>query len=410
MKLRQLAKLICGVEESELTVSDLNDFAQRQNPPSDAAIHAVAELLQRAGVDPSEVGRINKVKLSEYQSAYKDSDGEAHILDLRAASVVLTPAWETGPEWPLVQPAAPVKVTFAGSARKASPPADGMKRLLVLPDPQIGYRLGYDGTPEPFHDEAALSAAVALARVVRPDRIVCLGDLLDLPGHGRFQQEPSFAICTQRAIDRAHEWLAALAAICDRVTTIEGNHDARLSKQIMANSIASFGLKRANVPEAWPQMSVPALLRVEELGVEYIGGYPVGIAWIAPNLACVHGTKLKMSQVLSDETVCIVQGHTHKAAIAYRQRRTFDGPALMWAASPGCLCSVDGAVPGVNAALNEKTGRSLSRPQDWHQGCAVISFDETGKRMPIYEFAPIHNGQLRWRDYIIEGSNDTVST
>lgn len=379
----------------------LGEYERRQGAPSAEAVQAVAELLQRAGVDPSEVGRIDKVRLSEYQTAYKDTDGEAHVLDLKAASVVLTPAWETGPEWPVVDQARPVKVTFSGRANKVPPSADGMQRLLVLPDPQIGYGLDHGGEPYAFHDDGALDVAVALARTVRPDAICCLGDLLDLPAVSKYRTLPSWAMTTQAAVDRAHEWLAALSALAP-VSLLEGNHDARLANYVIDNAAAAFGLKRANAPDDWPTLSVPYLLRLSELDVEYVGAYPAGIKWYAPNLACVHGTKLKLSQVLDDERVCVVQGHTHKAALTYRQRRTMAGPALMWAASPGCLCRTDGAVPGVNVGHDLRTGRPVDRPQDWHQGCAVVSFDPSGERLPVYEFVPVSSGTARWRDHVVK--------
>lgn len=379
----------------------LTEYERRQQPPDVQTVQAVAELLQRAGVDPAEVGRIDKVRLSEYQTAYKDTEGEAHVLDLKAASVVLTPAWETGPAWPVVDQARPAKVTFSGRANRVPPAADGMQRLLVLPDAQVGYGLDHAGEPEAFHDEDALALAVTLARTVRPDAICCLGDLLDLPAVSKYRKQPSWALTTQAAVDRAHDWLAALSAVAP-VTLLEGNHDARLHNYVLDNAAAAFGLKRANAPEDWPTLSVPYLLRLDELGVEYVGAYPVGIKWYAPNLACIHGTKLKMSQVLDDERVCVVQGHTHKAALTYRQRRTMDGPQLMWAASPGCLCRTDGAVPGVNVGHDLRTGRSVQRPQDWHQGCAVVTYDPTGERLPVYEFVPIASGTARWRDHVIE--------
>jgi hypothetical protein len=73
----------------------------------------------------------------------------------------------------------------------------------------------------------------------------------------------------------------------------------------------------------------------------------------------------------------------------------------MWAASPGCLCRTDGAVPGVNVGIDQRTGLSIDRAQDWHQGLAVITYDPTGERLPVYEFAPITDGICRWRDYLI---------
>lgn len=380
----------------------LDEFDRRNSPPPDATIRAVAELLQRAGVDPDDVGRVEKVRLSEWQTAI-NADGEPEILDLRGASVVLTPSWAEGPRWPVVQPAAPVKVTFSGRVGRVGPPDGGHVRAVILPDTQIGYRLDHRGELEAFHDEAALAAGVALCRLVKPHRIVILGDLLDLPAHGKFRQEPSFAITTQRAIDRAHEWLVALAKIAP-IDLLEGNHDARLSRSIADNALASFGLKQANTPESWPSLSVPHLLRIgsDLPNVNYVGGYPVGIVWLAPNLAAIHGVKLKLGQTLEDAPgASVIQGHTHKASFVYRQRRTFDGPAMSWAASPGCLCRTDGAVPGVNAALDERTGRSIARPQDWHQGCGVVTYREDGTTMPQWEFVPIEHGTARWRDHTI---------
>ena len=387
----------------------LDEFERREGPTPDATIKAVADLLHRAGVAPEEVGRVDKVRLSEYQTAVKDTDGEAQVIDLKATSVLLTPAWDSGPKYPVVTAARPVRVTFRGSARKAAPATDGLTRAVILPDPQIGHRIDYDGNYEAFHDDAALEAAVALCRVVRPDRIVCLGDLLDLPAAGKYRQEPSFGIATQRSIDRAHEWLAALSAIAP-VDVLEGNHDARLSNMIRDHAMTAYGLRRAKTPDSWPSLSVPALLRIgngpDDLpNVNYVGGYPVGAVWLAPNLVCIHGQKLKLGQVLEDSpSTCVVQGHTHKASFVYKQRRAFDGPALMWAASPGCLCRTDGAVPGVNAALDERTGRSLNRPQDWHQGMAVVSFMEDGSTLPHYEFVPVDNGIARWRDHTVGGT------
>ncbi|WP_218571937.1 hypothetical protein, partial [Pseudomonas sp. SZ57] len=76
------------------------------------------------------------------------------------------------------------------------------------------------------------------------------------------------------------------------VTLIEGNHDRRLQKSILRNAKAAFGLKRANDPESWPVLSVPNLLRLDDLGVEYVEGYPAGEKWINDNLVCIHGHKV----------------------------------------------------------------------------------------------------------------------
>lgn len=382
-------------------------------PRRPVKLDAVARLLSRSGIDPDEVGRVEKVRLSDYQVAVKDADGVAQVLDLEAASLVLSPAWETGPDWPVIDRPNLARPKFAGTVRKASPPADGLERALILPDPQIGFRLLETASGwelDPFHDPAALAAGVALARAVRPSRIVCLGDLLDLPQFGKYRQEETYARTANAALEVAHAWLAALAELAELVDVLEGNHDARLGNYALDNARAAFGLRRAgDPPGSWPVLSVPYLLRLDELGVTYRAGYPANVVEIAPNLYAVHGERLKLSQVLDDETVSVVQGHVHRVAYQERTTRSAAGPRRRWAASPGCLCRIDGAVPGVKAGLDGRQGRPVNRPQDWQQGAAVVTYDPTGARAPVYEHVPIADGVAVWRDLELSGGDPWTS-
>src|ERR1035437_7610992 len=66
----------------------------------------IADLLDSSGIDVDEVGRIHRVNL--WQMGYKDADGEARSHDL--VGVQLTPKWDEGPSWPVVQPAPTVAV------------------------------------------------------------------------------------------------------------------------------------------------------------------------------------------------------------------------------------------------------------------------------------------------------------
>ena len=62
----------------------------------------IADLLERSGIDPEEIGTIEKVRISEWQGLTKNEEGEAEIHDLGGVSVVIAPAWADGPEWPVV--------------------------------------------------------------------------------------------------------------------------------------------------------------------------------------------------------------------------------------------------------------------------------------------------------------------
>jgi hypothetical protein len=46
------------------------------------------------------------------------------------------------------------------------------------------------------------------------------------------------------------------------------------------------------------------------------------------------------------------------------------------AISPGCLCRVDGGVPGVNSAI-DGNGRPAEIAENWQQGVAVIHYTDT---------------------------------
>lgn len=369
----------------------------------------LAELLERSGVDISEVNRVQRVNV--WQGFYKDADDNAVVVDM--AGVALVPNWAEGPSWPVVQPA---KVVRCSATRRAAKRTDGWKTAVVLPDLQIGYRYlrASDGSMylSPFHDEAAIAVALALVASIRPDQIILLGDCLDLPAQSRFVQEPSWAATTQDAIDRFHLLLSELRALCPnaKIVVIEGNHDMRLPRSILVNAAAAFGLTRANMPTSWPVLTVPHLCRFDELGVSYVEGYPAGEYWINDNLACIHGrkignaTKSAASRVVDDERVSIIFGHVHSMEYRAKTRRVFDGSKAVskqsFAASPGCLCRIDGAVPGVKGGI-DSWGRPLTSYENWQQGVAVVSYVPGNGRFS-YEQVPIFDGSAVYRGRVFD--------
>jgi hypothetical protein len=248
-----------------------------------------------------------------------------------------------------------------------------------------------------------MAAAIAMVRLVRPNLIVNLGDTLDLAEFSRFEIEPAFALTTQLAVDRTHRFLAEQRANAGwdcEIRLIEGNHDRRIQKAIVANAKAAFGLRQAcTPPEHWPVMSVPHLLRLEELGVEYVDGYPAGITWINDRLACVHGEKLKMSQVVDDERVSVIQGHVHRIQMQYKTRRVRDGARVTLAATPGCLCRTDGSVPSTKGSV-DSWGRAIKRPEDWQNGLAVVTYRDGDSPFSV-ELVPIFDGVAHFRGQLV---------
>lgn len=366
-----------------------------------SALGKIAALLDKSNIDINEVGRINQVKLTEWQAMSKDEDGNAVVTDLEGTAIVFTPGWEDGPAWPVVQPARPVTIR----PTKARPRVeDGWRRAVILPDPQIGFRRDLTtGEMRPFHDESAIDVAMQIVADTQPDLIINLGDVVDLAEFGRFEQEPGFALTTQATIDRAGEFIAAQRATAPaaEIRYLEGNHDRRLTTNIIANAKAAFGLKKASAaPGDWPVLSIPNLLRLDELGVEYVGGYPAGITWINDRLACIHGHRVKSNgstaaSVIDDERVSVIFGHVHRIELQHRTRRVRHGGRTNLAASPGCLCLTDGSVPSTKSAI-DPMGRPVAAVENWQQGVATVTYRDGDEPFHV-ELVPIHDGEALFR-------------
>lgn len=300
-----------------------------------------------------------------------------------------------GPAWPVIHPADPVSVTITTPAPR---PARALKLAIKGADTQIGYRLHPDGTLDPFHDDAAMDVFIAVCREYQPDKVQILGDFLDLASQGRFAQEAAFANTTQHALNAGHSFLAKLRASCPdaEIIVIEGNHDKRMQNFIETNAVAAFGLKRAGLPESWPVMSLPYLLRLDELGIRYVDAYPAATDWDNDTTRNIHGTKANSRGSTTAQYVTELPhlntwaGHTHRVEVTYRSVTGARGHAVeSYSANPGCLCRVDGAVPSVNGAIGAD-GNAAHVVENWQQGIGFAYYNDTESWPHVYR---IRNGR-----------------
>lgn len=300
------------------------------------------------------------------------------------------------PKWPIVGQARPT-IIKPQKVRRAPKGNGEWKTAVLLPDPQIGFRVYENGSRDTFHDESAIDVALQLVSYVNQkrgvDQVIWLGDFLDLPGQGKYIGEPSFAQTTQLSIDYGHSLLAKVKATAPdaQQVLIEGNHDKRLTYSIQVNAGASMGVKRANLPNSWPVMSLPHLLRLDELGVEYIDAWPNGRHWINPNLFARHGDKVRSggstanAYVAGMPHISQVFGHIHRIEMHYRTTFDFEGPKRSVAFSPGCLCRIDGAVPSYGSSI-KVDGTPAERWEDWQQGIGIVDYHEDGR----FSITPVH--------------------
>ena len=306
------------------------------------------------------------------------------------------------PKWQPVDRSQPVVLA---APKKATPKKSKHTVHIALPDPQIGYRdLG--SRLDPFHDESAMDVALQITSFIeetdRLDTVVNLGDFLDLPSQGRFEQEAAFASTTQAAFDRGHLFLQQqrqAAGPKAKIVLVEGNHDRRMEKFITANMLSAFGLRRANTAEL-PAMSIPYLLRLEEIGVEYIDAYPAGAYWITESLRAIHGTKARSNgstaaaYTNADPHISTIFGHSHRLEIQSKTVYNGAGAIRSVAVSPGCLCRIDGAVPSVNGSTHID-GSPARHWENWQQGVAVITVEPNGEFFT--ELVQIKDGQAWFR-------------
>jgi predicted phosphodiesterase len=306
------------------------------------------------------------------------------------------------PKWEPVTQAKPITITAPKPYKDLK---SKHKVFVCFPDPQIGYRF-IDDKWAAFHDEAAMDVAIQITSYLydndRVDGVINLGDFLDLPTFGRFEQEAAFAGTTQKAFDRGHLFLQEQRAAAGQkaeIVLIEGNHDRRLEKFIQTNAAAAWGLKRANSDEL-PVMSIPYLLRLDETEILYIDAYPAGAYWLTPNLRAIHGNKARSNgstaaaYTNADPHISTIFGHAHRLELQSKTVFNRDGAIRSIAVSPGCLCRVDGAVPSVNGST-KLDGQSARYYENWQQGITVVTLDANDQ--PYYELVQIDSGVAWFR-------------
>lgn len=307
-----------------------------------------------------------------------------------------------GAAWPVIQQAERVHVVTGWVPEK--PARDGLTLALKCADTQIGFRALPNGGYEEFHDDTAMTVFANVCRLEQPEKIQILGDMLDLPSQGKYAQEAGFARTTQLALNRAHEWLSTLRAYCPTsdIVIIEGNHDKRMQAFVEQNALAAFGLTQANMPDSWPVMSIPNLLRLNELNVRYMDAYPAAADWDDDTTRNIHGTRANskgstMAQYGHESPhISTWAGHTHRQEIIWRTVIGPRGEAVeSYHANPGALCHIDGRVPSAHGALHAN-GASARVVEDWQQGFGSLLYGG-GQTWPqvhrIHDGVTLYNGR-----------------
>ena len=333
------------------------------------------EVIDQTNTNPAHV---KGFRVSQWEGLTKDADGEAQIHKLQGFQLVAE-ARDFEPKWETIRQIDYEPVPFLKREAKSRPKNQGA--AVILPDPQIGFRRYADGVVDTFHDENAIAVALSVINEVQPTEVVFLGDLLDLPAFGRFEQSEDYAHTTNLALQYACNLLDTIRSIVGpdcKITILEGNHERRIEKQNKANILANFNLRVEGDVSNFPVLSVPHLLNLEKRGVEYVEGYPSGKYWLNERLQIIHGHIVRsggstVNAVVKQEDATTIFGHIHRIESQYKTQNTFKGARTIAAHTPGCLCRVDGAVPSAKGST-KLDGRPVDQAENWQQGLAVVEF------------------------------------
>lgn len=272
--------------------------------------------------------------------------------------------FDTEPKWPPVTRVESVK----------------LRRRESLRNPERGHRTFLMGDLQyPYVDYKALSIALQIAQDAKPDTIFLGGDVLDLTEWSKYQQRPEFAAATQDALIKVHRLFVTLRRMFPNAQIIyqEANHEKRLPDYLLQNAKAAFNLRKADEPESWPMMSVPYMLALDSLDVEFLGGFPSNPKWLSEDLQVKHRAKGRGPlSVARNERYSTIYFDNHRIESQYQTYNSADGPHTYGVFGIGALCLLDGT-PGQNVAYDPK-GKQTSIAENWQQGCGIADVAPDG--------------------------------
>jgi hypothetical protein len=233
-------------------------------------------------------------------------------------------------------------------------PLDRALTPYALPEP--GTWLVLCDVHVPFHDRQTVELAVDDARRRKITGVLFNGDTLDMHELSRFDKSPDEPRYVEE-VDLGRQLLKWMRHRLPRAVFVwkDGNHEERLYKYLVQRAPALFGL-----------ITIPELLRFDDVGVEYVTDRRVVQAG---KLSVIHGHEYPGSATspvnparglflkAKGNAIC---GHHHQTSEHHEPTIT-GKPQGAW--SVGCAC---GLSPGY-MPLNK-----------WNNGFAFVHFDGTG--------------------------------
>jgi hypothetical protein len=304
------------------------------------------------------------------------------------------------PVKPFVRPLE-IKVSIPKAVKR---PSAKPLRYVVIPDVQIGFRKSLrTGRLTPHHDRLAMDVVHQIVQVVMPDGIVIGGDLLDLADWSdKYLRTPNLQYTTQPSLIEAAWWMGRMRKYAEHAWLIEGNHEERLVDAIVKDMPEAYGLRPVDMMDRPPALSIPNLLGLKSLDIEWVGDYPNGRVDLGNLVSVVHGDVARgksgatSAALLPDALGHLIVNHIHRIECAYNTMWAGDAPIVRSVWSFGCLCRLDSQVPGIRGHMN------------WQQGIGIVDIDEgsdgTVSAVDIHPVL-IENGIALFEDTVYRGED-----
>jgi len=237
----------------------------------------------------------------------------------------------------------------------------GVERVLSLSDVHA-----------PFHDEAALAAAIQHGQKLRPDAVIINGDFGDHYAGSRFQKDPRLIDYTAE-LDCQAELLGYLRSKFRKAWILFklGNHDERWDH---------FCWNKAPELSNEKQLQLHNRLNFEKFGIQRVDDNPI----MAGKLPILHGHELAKGNspvnpargtfLKANHSVLI--GHHHRTS-THSDPDMFGKETACW--SQGCLC--------------ELTPR-YARINKWNHGFAFIEVERDGD-FNVHNYRISNEGKVR---------------
>jgi len=346
-----------SLDTSELIQSDNNlaiiDTTNKQK--------AVDDTLKEFGIDKDDI-IIERFRVGKWGPPEKQN------AQVRIEAKPRVPQVCQFPEIKAIRPEYSAPIKKVAKSRKK------LKRALIVPDSQIGYNRVdvHKNVLQPYHDFRAMDLLVQIAADIKPDVIIMLGDMLDLPNFGRFAKSPEMLFTVQPSLNTLRLFIDDLRAHTPEMVYIYGNHEARFKNFMEDVNVEGSRLKKVNFEESAPYTySLEYFLGLDDIGVKYFPNYPQDEFYLNDHLAFSHGDTANSKSggtvgaiIQKDPHVSRMVGHIHRCEQATKTTYKKGDPITNSAFSCGTICRLGDFVP------------QNSTRQNWQQGFATVDYEE----------------------------------